>query len=371
MQNTTPLSGTAAEIAPVADLREYERRLRAAGLPLLIEDYSAREDVFTRAVPLFALVFVLEAGGAVDRDWPLLANVGAVAGGVLVLLLGVAVLNRLSGRPWTAVPSRFGATELAAFVLVPALLPLIFGGQVTSALVTAAGNLLLVALVYGVIGYGVPSIVAWAGRRLAGQLAASLLLLTRAIPLLLFFALLIFLTVEMWEVFASGRDALLGVVAALLVLLGSLFLAVLLPREVRRIEREVGSGPALDRRQRLNVALVMFIAQALQVLVVSVAVGAFFVALGALMISPELQEEWSGSPGEVLVSLELLGSPVELTVELLRVAGAIAAFSGLYYAIAVLTDSVYRAEFLEELEQSLRDTFVARADYLRLRAQES
>jgi len=53
------------------------------------------------------------------------------------------------------------------------------------------------------------------------------------------------------------------------------------------------------------------------------------------------------------------------------VSGAIAAFSGLYYAIAVLTDSVYRAEFLEELEQSLRETFVARADYLRLRAPES
>src|SRR5918999_1196749 len=121
-------------------------------------------------------------------------------------------------------PPRFGPAELAAFVLVPALLPLIFGGQVTSALVTAAGNLLLVGLVYAVVGFGVPSIVAWAGRRLAGQLAASLLLLTRAIPLLLFFALLIFLTVEMWQVFASGRDALLVIVAALLVLLGSVFL---------------------------------------------------------------------------------------------------------------------------------------------------
>jgi hypothetical protein len=368
MQDLTPLSGTGASIAAVEDLRDYERRLRAAGLPLLIEDYSAREDVFTRAVPLFALVFVLEAAGAVDRDWPLLANVAAAAGGVMVLLLGVAVINRLSGRPWTAVPSRFGATELAAFVLVPALLPLIFGGQVTSALVTAVGNLLLVGVVYAVVGYGVPSIVAWAGRRLAGQLAASLLLLTRAIPLLLFFALLIFLTVEMWEVFASGRDALLGVVAGLLVLLGSLFLAVLLPREVRRIERDVGSGPPLDRRQRLNVALVMFIAQGLQVLVVSVAVGAFFVALGALMISPELQQEWSGSPGEVLISLELLGSPVELTVELLRVAGAIAAFSGVYYAIAVMTDATYREEFLEELTEELRGTFRLRAEYLERRA---
>ena len=44
-----------------------------------------------------------------------------------------------------------------------------------------------------------------------------------------------------------------------------------------------------------------------------------------------------------------------------------AAFSGLYYAIAVLTDSVYRAEFLSELEGTMRETFRARAEYLRAR----
>ena len=49
-----------------------------------------------------------------------------------------------------------------------------------------------------------------------------------------------------------------------------------------------------------------------------------------------------------------------MTVELLEVSGGLAAFSGLYYAIAVLTDSVYREEFLEELETTMRDTFRAR-----------
>jgi len=53
---------------------------------------------------------------------------------------------------------------------------------------------------------------------------------------------------------------------------------------------------------------------------------------------------------------------------LLRVAGAIAAFTGLYYAIAVLTDATYREEFLDELTTEMRTTFKARAEYLRLRA---
>ena len=46
-------------------IRELERRFRSAGLPLLAEDYSATEDVFNRAIPLLAVVFVLEILGAI------------------------------------------------------------------------------------------------------------------------------------------------------------------------------------------------------------------------------------------------------------------------------------------------------------------
>ena len=46
--------------------------------------------------------------------------------------------------------------------------------------------------------------------------------------------------------------------------------------------------------------------------------------------------------------------------------GALAAFSGLYYAISVLTEETYREEFLDEVETSLRETFVDRARYLDL-----
>jgi len=50
------------------------------------------------------------------------------------------------------------------------------------------------------------------------------------------------------------------------------------------------------------------------------------------------------------------------------VSSALAAFSGLYYAIAVLSDATYREEFLDELQTSLRQTFADRARYLRARA---
>jgi hypothetical protein len=63
-----------------------------------------------------------------------------------------------------------------------------------------------------------------------------------------------------------------------------------------------------------------------------------------------------------------VGGQQVISEELLRVSAAIAAFSGLYYAIAVLTDSTYREEFLNEVTDEMRATFVARAEYLAARS---
>jgi hypothetical protein len=57
------------------------------------------------------------------------------------------------------VPEEVGRLELSAFVLLPALPPLVFGGQWRSALVTAAANVGLLALIYAVLGSGLLSIV--------------------------------------------------------------------------------------------------------------------------------------------------------------------------------------------------------------------
>ena len=344
------------------ELAAYERRLRRAGLPLLIEDYSAFEDVFTRAVPLLGLVFLGQLLGAVQLDWPVWANMLALAGGLTILLGGVAFVNRRRGRRALSVPDRVGPIELALFVLVPALLPLVFGGQVTSALVTAAANALLLLLIYLVVGIGLLSILRWAAARLVGQLAASLKLLTRAVPVLLIFMIVLFVNTEMWQVFSDISDpALLGVVA-LFVGVGSVFVATRLPREVRALEREVGADPPLTTRQRFNVGLVMFVSQGLQVLVVAVLVGGFFVAFGALAITPDVVESWIGRAPDAIAG------HASLSVELVKVSSGLAAFSGVYYAIAVLTDATYREEFLDDLQVSLHETFHDRARYLEQRA---
>ncbi len=344
----------------MTDLAGFEQAFRSAGLPSFIAERTAREDIWTRAFPLLSLVFGAEILGAVDLKLSFWANLALILAAVGVLVATLAVLNAVRHRPLLAGPRGVGNPELVAFVLVPALLPLVLNQQPVSALVTALANLSLLALLYGVIGFGVLSIVGWAGRRLVSQLATAANLVARAIPLLLLFSVVLFINTEMWQTFALLRTwRVLGLVG-LLATLGTVFLVVRLPREVAQLEADVlADAPALDHRERVNVALVMLVSQSLQVVVVAVGVGAFFVALGLLTLSPSLIETWTGSAVH-----EVFGRDgVVVTSELLRVATAIAGFSGFYYAIAVLTDATYREEFAAEITEQMRESFRLRVSY--------
>jgi hypothetical protein len=333
---------------------------------MLVEDRSAREDVWTRATPVLAFILIVEVMLAGNLDWPLWANLLVLVGAVAALGAAVAAVNRLRGRPALALPDDVGPVELGAFVVIGGLLQLI-GGQTTSAWVVCAANLALLLVLYVWIAYGLASILRFTGRRIGEQLAAAVGLLARAIPLLLLFSVVLFINTEMWQVFARMNGATVFVTGVLLASVGSGFLGVRLPREVEQIERDVAAVPTLDRRQRINVGLVLFVSQALQVLLVAVAIGAFFIAFGALIVSAGVIESWTGTEGRQIVALSLGDIDFRVTVELLRVSAGIAALSGLYYSVAVLTDTTYREEFLEELIGDLRTVFADRARYLELR----
>jgi hypothetical protein len=354
------------------DIDYYRDRFHDAGLPLFDEDFSAKTDVFNRAVPLFALVFLAELLGAVQLEWSLAANLLAIAGGIGILIAAIGVINLIRERPFFSAPRSVGNWELAAFILVPALLPLIFGGQTTSAWVTALGNLALVLVIYAGGSYGFVSIVLWVLSRLGNQLRTSFGLLAKAVPMLMIFGLLAFMSEEMWTIFGTETDGGLALIALLFVLLGCGFLFARLPREVRALEEEVDvDGKPLTTRQRRNVGLVLFVSQALQVLTVTLLVALFFVVFGVLAITEPVRTGFFGAEYQTteLVSFTLFGDQYELTTELLRVAGALAAFSGLYFAVAMLTDSTYREEFLDEVTSELRQTFRDRVAYLKLRGE--
>lgn len=347
--------------------KEYEAAFRRDGLPMLIEDYSPAYDIFTRAVPLLGLVLALELLGPVSSDFSLGLNIVAVLVAIGLMLLALGLVNRHGGRPFLSRPRRIGKVELVAFVLVPALLPGLISGHWGIAALTALFNLLLLGLILAVVGFGLISILRWAFGRLVSELSRSFGLLVKAVPLLLIFSLILFLTPELWEVFAQLQGASLAILVGLFVLLGAAFLIARLPKEVESLEHETGAGgPPLEPRQRFNIGLVLFVSQSLQVLLVALAVAAFFVVFGLLTTNAALIEGWiKGSP-DVLFGFELGGREAQLTVELLRVATAIASFTGLYFAISMLTDDLYRREFLDRITIEMKSTFTRRAEYLAL-----
>jgi hypothetical protein len=307
--------------------------------------------------------------GATSLDWSWWQNLLAAVAGLVLLVGGFGVLNLLRGRRFWSLPTRFGSPELAGFVLFPALLPLAFEGQLRQSAGIALGNLVLVGLVYLIVGYGLSATIFWGTTRLASELAGSLGKLFRALPLLLVFSLVLFVSTEMWQVFSSMPTLFVVFVIVLFAVLGIAFLILRVPDEVRRIERDAGAaGPPLRRRQRFNVGLSLVVSQVMQVLVVSAGIGAFFVAFGMLAIGGHIYEDWQVSPGGWQTTIDVFGDhQLLLTDSLVRVALGVATFTGLYYAIALITDATYRDQFLLGVTENLREVFAIRAEYLAVR----
>jgi hypothetical protein len=352
--------------AATSEREVYEEAFRRAGLPLLIEGREAAADIWNRALPLLVLVFTAELSNDADLGLSPLENIAALAGTLAIVVAVFALWNRFKGRPLLAPPESVGWLVLTVFVLAPCIRPLL-AGEVPTALITALANLVFLALVFAVLWFGLIEIVAWAFRRLLRQLGRSLGLLTRAIPMLLLFSVVLFVNTEMWQVFARKDDASLIAIVGLLVLSGAGFVLVRIGREADEILAQVGGdAPPLDRAQRVNISLVLFIGQALQVLVVSLSIALFFIAFGLLAISGEVITAWLGNPGHEVISVDLFGVGLHLTTELLRVSVAIAAFSGLFFSIAVFTDPSYRDEFLKEVTAEMRQTFALRVKYVAL-----
>lgn len=349
----------------------YERQFERAGLPLLIENYSASEDVFNRAFPLLALIFVGEILGSFSLTWPLWANVLAVLGSVALATAVIAVLNMRRGRGALTVPSHLGRWELSAFVIVPVLPQVVTDLHGLDWLTTLLSNLAVLLAVLLLFGFRMVGIVLWAARQIRDELASALALMVKALPLLVLFAVVLFLTTEVWQTFAMMRDESLIAVSVVIgvVVLG--FIGGQVPGEVRTIERNVGEraeapAPPLRAVQRVNVGLVLMTTYVLQILLVTAAIFGFFVAFGMVAIGPATMDAWIQTTGEELLRTTIFGAPVRLTTELLRVSLAIATLSALYFAVTLLTDADNRSRFLGELIDGLEQTFVARAEYLAL-----
>jgi hypothetical protein len=362
------------------------------GLPHFIADYSPTRDVLTRAVPLLTLIFLFEVANAPKREFPIWLDIVAVAVGFGILLGAWMLANRIRGRPLLARPVDVGVFEIAVFVLAPPAIPLIFGGQWRSALATALGNVLLLAVIFLGTSYGVVPLTRWAGSRTIRELEQVMSLLVRALPLLILFITFIFLQNEAWQITADLHGPYYGIVLGVFVAIGVGFSVIRLPRQigelsnfeswdvvvgrvdgtpaqalVREAPERHAAAPPLTRRQWGNVALVFLFSQFLQVLLVCAMVFVFLLAFGVLVVTEPVARGFIDSQPHVLASLDLWGRNLVITDELLRVTGFLTVFSGLYFAVTAQTDETYRREFIGEILEEMRRSLAVRAVYLEAR----
>jgi hypothetical protein len=379
-----------------AAVTETEQWFVGRGLPHFIEDYSASRDVFTRTVPLLALVFVIEVlANAPNSSYPFWKNAIAVASGFALVIAVWTIANALRHRPLFARPDRFGPIELALFVLGPGLIALPFGGQWRSTLATVALNLILLGAIYLVTSYGIIPMTRWAVWQTLRQVETVVGLYVRSLPLLLLFVSFLFLTNEVWQVSASLVGPWYWIVLAFFPLMGTLFAVMRLPKEVGRLaeipssdtlSKRVRGTPveglvaadgsdvsvdqdlALSKRQWGNIGLVVLFSQGVQVVLVIVMVFAVLVGFGLVVATKPIVIDFLGGQPNVLAHVDLWDRHMVLTEELLRISGFLAVFSGFYFTVAVLTEDTYREEFLAAVVTEVGRALAVRAVYLRARA---
>jgi hypothetical protein len=212
-------------------------------------------------------------------------------------------------------------------------------------------------------GFGLTAIVRGVAVHFVSMLRSAVQVLVKSVPLLLLFSLVMFFTMEIWQVFTATGERRYWAAIAMFVVLGTVFLGAGIPSTVREVEaRSSVDDASLRRSERFTLAAVGFISQALQVVLVSAAVWLFYVVLGSLLVSVDVRDSWIGDPGRTLVEVPFFSERLQVTYELVRVANGVAAFAGLYYAVTILRDSEYREQVVDALSEQFREKLARRSE---------
>lgn len=241
----------------------------------------------------------------------------------------------------------------------------------------------------GLLRMGV--VLRWALRRTFSSLSLMFSLVTRALPLLLLFITFLFINTEVWQVASSMRRDVLWIVVLFFAGIALVFLLVRLPDEVRKVEADTaddrlvdrcagtpvaglvargsragataGADVELPRLARTNLVLVLLFNQAIQVLLLSVAVFAFFLVFGSLAINDEVIKSWlgAGHPEAIRIFGQTLTK--RPSNELFQVSVFLSAFSGLYFTVYAVTDQTYREQFFSSISRELEAAIGVHAVY--------
>ncbi|MDY6998339.1 MAG: hypothetical protein SW019_17200 [Actinomycetota bacterium] len=365
------------------------------GLPLVLTRRVRSRALIARSAPMVAGLGVLIVVTMLLADWTgahpdsgYIARLGAIAA---VLAAAPFALNALHGRGTAASEAgrRGGALlVMAIFVLV---VPMVSEGFSTEAAAEVPIFLAvsLVAIWFTYLGFG--AIALWAFRFAWVQLGALGTLMSRALPLLML-TVVVYFTGELWQLAARMSRERLWQTIGFLSLVALLFMVATIRDEVSalRQDRSEQSDPAallvgtplesagpspvartpLSRAEQLNVVAVMVVAQAIQVVLFTTGLFAFFLALGVIAIPDDVTVLWSSEQscavGEPPCAGTWFGVHIPIPQTMVHTSLFVAVLSGLYFTVSTSVDPLYRQRFFDPLVADVAVSLAGRDAYLEL-----
>ncbi|MBP2326623.1 hypothetical protein JOF56_007008 [Kibdelosporangium banguiense] len=378
--------------ASPALVRQTERWFVQDGTPTMIEGYSFGKHVLARMLPALAFVtlaslaWLVPLKSAGSGRWVLLAVVFAATVAVwLTIRLFVRRLPRFTRAATIAV--------LIAYAAMPVAVPLLQIAVDDDVTPPGGGGLLGFVLFFAAVfaatllatTYGLGTLLRRAIRHTIYDLRNSVHLLGRALPAMLFVTLFLFFTGELWQAMNRLTWWRLTLVVGLFAAVTVLAAAARLRTEIGRVEQDLSpprlaaackntplakvpideltpDGPLravpLNGRQVRNLLLMLATRQLVQAVVVGLALFAFFLILGLIVVTPDTAEQWIGNPPAYSTLLPTM------PVALLRNATLFAAFGSMYFAITSMSDADHREQFFAPIIDEIERTLTVRAVYL-------
>lgn len=377
------------------DRDRTERWFVRQGLPHLIDSYSVREDVLTRMFPFLSLVVFLELFLSFGDRWQGWAQAGAFLAGVALMLGAFALVNRLRGRPLWMLPDTAGAPEVLLYLALPAI-PTAIGAEdavAENVAVLLVANLIILVVGFVLTAWGIIPMMRWSVGQVWRQMNDIANLAMKSLPILLLFSAFIFLNAEMWQVAHDFTWPFFAVICALIFGIGSAFVMLSVKRitvDLARFNRwsdvrpfcdrspvaacvpaddePPPDAPTLGRRAEWNVTLLLFVAQAIQILLVALVITAFYLVFGLFTVRADTLLQWTTADPEILDGDTWWTPATDLvfTRQLVIVSAFIGLVSGLQFAVQVVTDESYREEFAAGMTAEIREALAVRAVYQRV-----
>ncbi|KOV79704.1 hypothetical protein [Nocardia sp. NRRL S-836] len=374
-------------------VRRTEQWFVRQGAPTMIEGYGFLTHVLPRMLPVLAFITVgslawlvpLRAAGA--GRWVLL-------GVIVVVMVAAWALLSVFVRRLPTFSRRTTFLLVGVYAAMPLAVPLL--QLVIDDTITAPGEELFglvgFAVFFGVAfvatmvftTYGLAGLVRAAIRFTLHDLRNSVYLLGRALPPMLFVTLFLFFTGELWQAMNQLSWQRVSLVVLLFAAITVLAAAARLRDEIGRVEQDLrpevlalackGTPLAgvevaeplqpkrLTGRQLRNLLVMLATRQLVQAAVIGLALFAFFVLLGLIVVTPAVAEQWIGAPP---VMSPVLGLPAAM----LRNATLFAAFGSMYLSVTSMSDNEHRRQFFASVLERVERTLAVRAVYLDVRKQ--